>query len=211
MRNQAVNDAGAMLFFLVILATAILAIATLVRKLRRRSIRRIGLTIAACWIFYIAILFVVSLTSATRQIPLRAEKCFDDWCATVTGARAFLEPTPTAGGKFIVVSLRVSNHARQAAFRPSQPRLTLQLPSGGSVSPSTAGQGEFEKQAGPQENLAKRIIAGESFETSVVFEVPTAAHQAVVLLEGPPQLTKILVGDENSLFHKKVVFPITID
>jgi hypothetical protein len=188
----------------------ILAAILIYRKLRGRPVRGLAIAIATCLSVYAVILIGVSLSSKTRELSPGTNKCFDDWCATVAGARAL--PLPNAvDGKLLAVTLLVSNRARQAAFRPSQPRLNLVLPSGRELSPSGSGQLEFEKTAGPQEDLAKRLVAGDSFQTTVVFEVPAATRDAsLVLLEGPALVTRFLVGDENSFFHRKMVYPITV-
>jgi hypothetical protein len=210
MQVQAVNDAGNLLFFVCFLTTVILAAILIYRKLRGRPVRRLVIAIATCFSVYAVILIGVSLTSKTRDLALGTNKCFDDWCATVAGSRPL--PLPNAAEtKLLAVTLTVSNRARQAAFRPSQPRVTLVLPSGSEVSPSSLGQREFEKTAGPQEDLARRLVAGDSFQTTVVFEVPAATRDAsVVLLEGPAFITRFLVGDENSFLHRKMVYPITV-
>ena len=169
------------------------------------------MTILVCWGVYAVTVVAVSLGSETRPLALGTDKCFDDWCATVIAARSL--PNPSGGdSKLVAVTLRISNRARQAAFRPSQPRLSLQLGSGESISPSQLAQHEFEQQAGTQEDIARRLLAGESFQTSLVFEVPTATRAAsVVILEGPNAITRILLGDENSFLHRKMVYPITVN
>jgi hypothetical protein len=165
-----------------------------------------------CVSVYAAILAGFSLRSETRQLTLGTDKCFDDWCATVTGARSLANPNMPGGTKLVAISLRVTNRARRAVFQPSQPRVFLVLAAGEAVPASAGAQREFERQAGPQENLAKRLVPGDGFQTTLVFEIPAATREAsVVLLEGPDVITRFLAGDENSFFHKKTVFPITVD
>jgi hypothetical protein len=209
MQIQAVNDAGNLLFFVSFLATAILVTLLVYRTFRGRPIRRIALAILVCWCAYAATLIAVSFSSETRSLTLGTDKCFDDWCAAVIGARSMPNPNGPIGTKLVAITLRVSNRARQAAFRPSQPRVSLLLASGDALYPSAVAQREFEKQGGPQEDLAKRLVAGDKFQTTLVFEVPAATREAsVALLEGPAVLTRFLVGDENSFFHRKMVYPI---
>lgn len=209
---QAVNDLGNLVFALFLLTIVILALILAYRKLRGRRIRGLAIAIFVCLLGYAAILVGTSLNSETRNLALGTEKCFDDWCATVTGAQSLPKLAVPAGTKAVAVTLRISNRARQAAFRPSQPRVLVALASGDAVAPSPSAQHEFEMQAGPQQDLAKRLIAGDSFQTTLVFEVPTATREAsVVLLEGPVVITCFLVGDESSLLHKKMVYPISID
>lgn len=209
MQTQAVNDAGNLLFVLFLLAAVVLTAVLAYRKLRGRPIRRPALAIAVCFAAYVVILVGVSLSSSTRQLALGTDKCFDDWCATVAGARSLPMPDGATGSKLVAITLRITNRARKAAFRPSQPRVFLVLPSGDSILSSSSAQGEFEKQSGPQQDLAKRLVAGDSFQTTVAFQVPVATREAsVVLLEGPTLITRFLVGDENSFFHRKVVYSI---
>ena len=212
MQTQAVNDAGN-LFFAVFLLTAVVLTAVLVyRRLRRRTCRNLARAIAACLCVYVVTLLAVSFSSKTQQLAPGTDKCFDDWCASVIGARSLPMPSAGATTKIAAITLRISNRARGAAFRPSQPRVTLVLPSGDSIAPSNSAQREFEKQTGPQQDLAKRLVAGDSFQTTVVFEVPATTREAsVVILEGPSLITRFLVGDENSFFHKKMVYPISFE
>jgi len=209
---QAVNDVGNLLFFVLLLAIVILIAILGYRAIRGRTIRGPILSMSACLFVYAAILLAVSLSSETRSIALGTDKCFDDWCTTVVSARSIPNAKHLSGTKFVAVTLRVSNRARQAALRPSQPRVSLVLAGGVAVIPSTVGQREFEQQTGVQEDLRKRLTAGESFQTSVVFNMPAATREASgVLLEGPAIVTRFLVGDENSFFHKKMVYPITVE
>jgi hypothetical protein len=209
---QAVNDLGNLLFFAFLLTIAILTAVVAYRKARRRKTRRLAVAILVCLCAYAAALVGVSLNSETRQLTLGAEKCFDDWCATVTSARSLPKPNGAVGTKLVAITFHISNRARQAAFRPSQPRVTLVLASGDTVTPSETAQREFEKQAGPQESLAKRLVAGDGFQTTLIFKVPDATREAsVVLLEGPAIITLVLVGDENSFLHPKMVYPITVE
>jgi hypothetical protein len=207
---QAVNDVGSLLFLAFLLATGILTAILAYRKLRKRPTRGLKLAIVVCLSAYAVALLGFSLTSKNRQLALGTDKCFDDWCATVTSARPLPNPNRAAGTGLVAVTLRISNRARGAAFRPSQPRVSLVF-AGGDAAPSAPAQREFEKQEGPQEDLNKRLVAGESFQTILVFEVPAAARElSVVILEGPATFTRILAGDENSFFHKKMTYPITL-
>ena len=212
MQIQAVNDLGNLIFALVFLTTLCLTLALLYRKLRGRGIRGIAGAIFVCLSVYAILLLGVSFRSETRNLALGTDKCFDDWCATVTGAQSQPQLSAPAGMKPLAVMIRVSNRARRATFRPSQPRVMLVLANGETLVPSADALQKFEAQAGPQEDLGKRLIAGASFQTALVFEVPAGVREAsVVLLEGPTLVTSVLVGDENSVFHKKMVYPIRID
>jgi hypothetical protein len=209
---QAVNDLGNLIFFFCLLATVILAVVFIYRKLRGKPTRRIAFAVIGCWSAYAIVLVAASLSSKTVPLALGTDKCFDDWCASVIGSRLLPRANAAPSSELLAITLRISDRALQAAFRPSQPRVMLTLSSGDTLAPSEVGQREFERQAGPQEDLARRLVAGESFQTTLVFELPATTRQAsVVVLEGPAAITPFLVGDENSFFHKKIVYPITVD
>ena len=212
MHIQAVNQLGTLVFLLFLLLLVSLLVVAFARRLKRRPARSVVLAIVITVAAYGIILLAVSLSSRTQPIAMGTDKCFDDWCATVVSAQAL--PATNGGGetRLLAVTLRISNQAQRAAFRPSQPRVFLELPSGDTLVPSVAAQHDFESHAGPQEALAKRLSAGESFQTVLVFSVPAATREAfVVVLEGPESVTRFLVGDENSPFHKKIVFAVTAD
>lgn len=211
MQVQAVNGAGSIVFLAFLLTAAVLLVVCFYRLLRRRPYQPIVRALFLVALAYAAILLAVSLTSRTRYIPLGTDKCFDDWCVSVVSARSLTAPSQ-AGAKLLEVTLAVSNHARRAAFRPSQPRVALVLPAGNVVAPSVAAQDASERRGAPQESLTKRVMAGETFQTSLEFEVPASTHEALVVIqEGPTSVTQFLVGDENSFFHKKSVFTIHVN
>ena len=209
---QAVNDADNLIFFVFFLTILVCAIVLVYRKVRGRSVKTLMIAMLSYSAAYIAVLAGVSLASQTQSLALGTDECFDDWCATVIGAQTVAAHGTTPGKKSVGVTLGISNRARQVAFRPSQPRVALMLESGEFIAPSAAAQRDFEKNAGSQESLAKRIVAGERFQTVVMFDVPVSMRRAtVVVLEGPAIVTRFLVGDENSFLHKKLVFPIAFE
>jgi hypothetical protein len=123
---QAVNDLGNLVFALFLLTARGPRVGPLAyRKLRGRRIRGIAMgDIRLSARSTRAFLVGVSLTSETRTLALGTDKCFDDWCATVTGAQSLPKLSRSRPvRKLVAVTLRVSNRARQAAFRPSQPRV----------------------------------------------------------------------------------------
>ena len=117
---QAVNGLGSLLFLVFLLTAIGLAALIVYRRLKRRSVRSIGLAMLASIGVYAAALVGFSLASHYRILPLGTDKCFDDWCATVTSARSLPNPTGDSGTKFVAISLRISNRGGRAAFRPSQ-------------------------------------------------------------------------------------------
>ena len=208
---QAVDEVGNLVSLAFMIAIAALAVNIVVRLFRKKPVRRVAVAAIACVTVYAILLITLSLSSRTRELTPGTEKCFDDWCATVTKARS-LPGRENSDLKLVGVSFEVSNHAQRAAFRPSQPRVSLVAPDGRAYMPSSVAQREFEQQAGRQEDLARRLTAGEQFQTTLVFEVPPETRKGwIVLQEGPAAITRFLIGDENSFLHAKLVFPVEFD
>ena len=75
-----------LLFFVTLVALFVLLVSVPIRALRRKpvtpALRLIGIVVAVYSLLWIA----WYVKSADRPVPLGTEVCFDDWCATITGA-----------------------------------------------------------------------------------------------------------------------------
>jgi hypothetical protein len=47
---------------------------------------------------------------------------------------------------------------------------------------------------------------GESYQTTLVFDLPEGVQNPRLLLTDPWPVNRLLIGHENSFFHKKVYF-----
>src|SRR5450755_979479 len=114
---QAVNDLGNLLFFVFLLTTATLTAVVAYRKARGRKTRSIAVAILLCLCAYAAVLVGVSLNSETRRLELGADKCFDDWCATVPNA--FKSFPPAVIGLSCQFSLGTVRHRTDMPVKPA--------------------------------------------------------------------------------------------
>jgi hypothetical protein len=133
-----------------------------------------------------------------RSLPI----CFDDWCATITKA----EQVKTIGaekskGQFVIVHIRVSNHARGIAQKPSEPRLHLIDGQGHSWSVSEPGQRALNNLSGEQFPLDGKLELHQSIETRLVFDIPINAKNVKGLIEEGPFITKLLLQDNKEVFE----------
>ena len=128
--------------------------------------------------------------------------CFDDWCATITKAEqmnALGDEKPN--GQFIILHIRMSNHARGIAQKPSAPRVHIIDGNGHSFSISEKGQKALENLIGKQLPLDEKLELHQSLETQLVFDIPSDIKSANGLIEEGPFITKLLLQDSKEVFE----------
>jgi hypothetical protein len=120
-----------------------------------------------------------------------------------------------AGGTFSVVTVRTWFDPRTiASFRGNgpltpNPRVVFLVDeSGRSYGVSPAGQKAFEESRGPSTPLTRQLRPGESYTTTFVFDLPDWARRPRLFLGDAPGIETLLIGHENSLFHKKTYFEL---
>lgn len=144
-----------------------------------------------------------------KPAPLGVDICFDDWCAMVTGA----DYPATLGrpnrpvqphGQWVLLYVRLSNPARAAQRRESQPRVRLMDDAGREWGPSVRGQQALEESSGPQAPLLNQPGLQQSFETELVFDVPKEVKRLKVRIDNSPGILRSLLLPEG---RQLVVLP----
>lgn len=194
-----------LLFLATVLALIVLIVRALVRGIRKKpvipTLRLAGMVLAAY-----ALLWVVWYVKSTdRPVPLGTDVCFDDWCATVTGVESPYIPGNGSGipphGHFIVLHVKMSNHARGIAQKPSEPRIHIIDSKGHAWAYSAEGQRLIEMTRGVQPPLDARLELHEEVETLVVFDVPEGATGLRALIEEGPPITMLLLPEDREVFQ----------
>ncbi len=153
-------------------------------------------------VVYAAALFSVSAMSVPGDLQIGDRKCFGTWCARVTR----VAPNPSvpgfrARGAAFAVDVTVVNTAEAVAVRPSRPRAFVEDADGAEYDPVAAG--------GAAADLSRRLQPGESYQVTLVFDVPSnTRHPRFVITEGGFP-TQFLINDENSPFHAHRGWPLT--
>jgi len=142
-------------------------------------------------IIYLVLLVGVSLFSKENILSLNQDKCFDEWCVSVQN----VEKKSSGSSDSYKVTLKVSNKGRGRTQRPDHPHFYLQDSQGKN----------YEALLNEGRPLNDQIDAQTSFETYLIFELPKGIKGKLVLTEGGGP-TLVIIGDEQSLFHKKTVF-----
>jgi hypothetical protein len=174
-----------------VLALAALTIAQLARR-RLRSARRLAVVVGAIVLVYGAALVGVGLTSPAVQLPTGATKCYDDWCASMTGSRA------DRAHHTLLVEVSLENRGRG---RPMRSNL------------ATASVTVGARVIGPRNGWALQALLdpGQSVPVELAFDLPSSLRDArFVVTEGGagPGPGMVTIGDESSPFHPKAGWPL---
>jgi hypothetical protein len=123
--------------------------------------------------------------------------------------------TAAAGGSFSVVTVKTWFDPRTiASFRgngpltPNPRAVFLVDESGRRYGVSPAGQKAFEESRGSSAPLTRILRPGESYTTTLVFDLPDGVRRPRLFLGDAPGIETFLIGHENSLFHKKIYFEL---
>jgi hypothetical protein len=184
-----------MLGGLVLIGAVLAIVLLLLRGLALILLRRGGAAgplIAAAVVSgaYTMALLMFSLTSHDRTIDLGQPKCFDDWCVTVMRA----EHDDTSA----IVEVEVKSQAARAQMRPDRPQVEVVDMRGRVFTPVSTSDPPLNKELAP----------GEEFVKSFNFKVARNLQHPVVLVSEGGWLTRLIIGDENSYLHRKVVTPL---
>lgn len=174
---------------------------------------------------YAALLLGAALLSRERTLARGEKKYFCEVDCHVADSVAgtamvkVLGPPPglvAAGGTFAVVTLETwFDPSTIASFRGNgpltpNPRVVYLVDSGGRRhDPSPAGQKAWEDEHGSTTPLNRELRPGESYETTLVFDVPEGAPGLRLFVGDPPGIENVLIGHENSPLHGKVYFALS--
>jgi hypothetical protein len=137
-----------------------------------------------------------------RLTPLGVDSCFDDWCAMVTGAdypATLGRPSHPVSpeGQFVLLYVRLSNPARAAQRRETQPRVFLVDEMGREWGYSIRGQRALEEGSGPQAAFVNQPGLQQSFETELVFDVPAGSKRLTVRIDNGFSFLRLLLLPEG--------------
>jgi hypothetical protein len=186
-----------LVFLFVVLATLITLVIVVASVLlgRPRLAAKVLALYGVCLVIYLGIIILVSLTTPKRVLDWGENRCFDDWCIAVDD----IARSESAMKVAYRVTLRLSSRARRVAQRENGLVVYLEDEQGR----------RFESIPGPAEQPFNILLEpGQSVTTTRVFEVSSAAsqHKLIVAHEGFNSFPGIIIiGDDNSLFHKPMI------
>lgn len=172
----------------------------------------------AVWtVFYAAMLLWFSFTSNERMIAVGDTdgKAFCGFyldChmhAAVAGVRqAKTLGDRTANGEFYIVKVKVFSDAKQATLG----LLTVETSVVDAEGRKYTRDQDAESKLPPQPEFERLISPAESFEKEIVFDLPVDVRSPRLdIREGygiDHALEAVLIGDEDSIFHKRQLFEL---
>ncbi|MEO8041744.1 MAG: DUF4352 domain-containing protein [Acidobacteriota bacterium] len=197
----------------LLVAAVLLAISIYTKKIWLRNFVFGG--VAVWFVFYFAMLFGFSVTSKEKNLALNEPKEFCGFyldChmhTSVTDVRtAKTIGNKTANGEFYIVKVKVFSDAKAATIG----LLTVDAHVVDGAGQKYDRDMTAESNLSPQPDFEKPISPVESFEKEIVFDLPEKIDQPRLdIREGygiDHAIEAVLVGDEDSILHKRNYFSL---
>jgi len=215
------------LMFLGTLALIALSVLVLFYGAVRRSgfFARLGAgAVFAVAAGYLLLLCGVSFASSDKVLPPGGWKYFCEIdchiAYSVAGVKTAAALGPEmqqtqANGKFVIVRVKtwfdertISAHRSNGPLTPNRRKVWLVDDTDQSFAPSPEGEATFSRIVGPSTPLTQALRPGESYTTDLVFDVPKDARGLRLLITEDDPETRLVIGHENSLLHKKIYLGI---
>lgn len=166
------------------------------RREHSKAVRHL-LWIVAIWALYMGTLLSVSLMQPQKVVATGHDQCFDEMCFAVTDVQELPGYLIDDGSRLVRVSVRISNHGKKK--RQSEGLLQAYLV-------DRQGRRWAESAAVSGVPLTARVAAGDSVISQPVFKVAKdATGLGLVFTHGRGQPGVLVIGDSDSLFHKRTV------
>lgn len=173
---------------------------------------------------YLSVMLLFSLTSSEQALARGQEKHFCEIdchlaysIVEVTDSKTLGNPPQqaTAGGTFRSVSIKtrfdkdtISATRGDALLYPNSRVVTLIDDQGRKYFPSSEGQRVLEQSKAAGTPLTTPLRPGESYTTTVVFDLPSGARNSSLLINEGEWVTHFVIGHENSPLHKQTRFQL---
>ncbi len=184
--------------------------------------RRVVAAAVALAGLYGGLLLAFSLASSEKTLGAGQWKYFCEvdchLAYTITGVSTAKnlgagEAAAAAQGTFYAVTVKtwfdqdtISRRRGDGILHPNLRMARVVDSRGRRYPPSLPGQRALDLPAGKLIPLDQPLRPGESYETTLVFDVPADAQNPRLFLTDPLPLNWLLIGHENSFFHKRVYF-----
>ena len=212
------------LLFLGAIAATMLAAAVLVYALvrRHRVLRRwTAIALVAIPSTYATALFANSLGSQERVLARGEKKYFCEIDCHLAYSVERVERMKTLGsmraqGTFYVVTLKTwfdesttsPMRPREAPLYPNPRQVYMADVSGRRVLRSDAAEAEVERAGVTSTPLTRPLIPGESYVTTLVFDLPDDAREPRLFVGEADPVSSLLIFDEQSPLHRKIWFDL---
>jgi len=208
--------------FVMFLAGVFLIYSLVVRKFGRARLAVLaGVLVAGV---YLAIVLVFSFSSSEKVLARGEEKHFCEIDCHLAYSIADVRQTKTigtapnqatAGGLFTIVTLKtrfdettISSSRGDALLTPNSRVVTVIDDQGRRYGPSTAAENLLEQANLSGKPLTTALRPGESYTTTLVFDLPADVRNPTLLMNEGEWVTHLIIGHENSPLHKTTRFQL---
>jgi hypothetical protein len=173
---------------------------------------------------YFLLLTGVSFASSEEVLPAGGWKYFCEIDCHIAYSVIGVQTTAALGpemqqvfahGEFVVVRVKtwfdertISAHRGNGPLTPNGRKIILVDEAGQRFSPSPEGQTVLACLTNNCTPLTQPLRPGESYVTDFVFDVPRDARKLRLLITEDDPETRLVIGHENSLLHKKIYFVV---
>jgi hypothetical protein len=227
--NTNVNFAaplGAMAFlgtgFVLVVIGLALIYSLAVRKLDPAKIVTIAILVIAA--VYLSAILIFSFASGEKVLARGQEKHFCEIDCHLAYSIADIKQTKTIGnapnqatanGAFALITIKtrfdettIGPNRGNGQLYPNSRVLTVVDEQGREYSPSPAGQQAIESSGAAGTPITTPLRPGESYTTTVVFDLPADVKNPTLLINEGEWVTHLVIGHENSPLHKKTRFQL---
>jgi hypothetical protein len=166
---------------------------------RAKALRHLGWIVGIC-AAYFAVLIGTSLKQPQKIVAIGKDQCFDDICFAVMGVEEVPGYMIRDGSRLVRVSVRISNRGsgKTQGDRLVQAYLV-----------DAQGRRWQESMGIASVRLTAAVPAGSSVISEPVFRVAKdASGLALVLTHGRWQPGVFVIGDSDSLLHRRTMVPL---
>jgi hypothetical protein len=217
---------GVLLFLGTAFIMAVTGVALLYALVTRKTVfsKFAFLSLAMAAGAYVGLMLIFSWSSSDRVLLLGQEKHFCEIdchlaysVLDVKHTKSIGNPAqPThASGIFYVVTIRtrfdettISPRRGNGLLLPNPRLLTVIDANDTRYSASSLGEAALQQSAGEGTPITTALRPGESYTTTVVFDLPETIQHPVLLINEGDWVTHFVIGHENSLAHEKTAFQI---
>ena len=173
---------------------------------------------------YLSLLLIFSLASSEKVLARGEEKHFCEIDCHLAYSVADVHETKTLGeaanqvtaaGMFRVVTIKtrfdettIGRNRGEGLLYPNSRVVTVSDENGKQYLPAAAAQVVLEKSHTAGTAMTIPLRPGETYSTTVVFDLPADIKNPTLLIHEGESLTHFVIGHENSPLHKKTRFQI---
>lgn len=173
---------------------------------------------------YLLLLCGVSFASSEKVLPPGGWKYFCELDCHIAYSVAGVETAAALGpemqqtqasGRFVIVRVKtwfdehtISPHRGNGPLTPNRRKVWLVDDMDRSFARSPEGEAAFSRIAGASAPLTQALRPDESYTTDLVFDVPKDTRGLRLLITEDDAETRLVIGHENSLLHKKIYLGI---